>query len=153
MVTISAASHAIDALYGAVRELIDLPPGTVERWKANRSARPGQILETLKCGCSLGKYGAKWGTEFGWLFRLRDSAVHHEAEARPAVPHPAFPEAFVVKELTEYTQEAASRASDLAVEVAVIVHETATQPRLALWADQRMHWADRINARRPIMRL
>jgi hypothetical protein len=149
MVTISAASHAIDALYGAVRELIDLPPGTI----TPGTSRPGRILETLKGGCSLGKYAAKWGTDFGWLFRLRDAAVHHEAQGRPPVEHPAFPDALVVRELTEYTQEAATRAADLAVEVAVIVHETARQPRLHLWADMRMHWAEAIAARRPIVRL
>jgi hypothetical protein len=149
MVSVSAASHAIDALYGTVRDLIVLRPGTI----MSGTSRPGRILETLKGGCSLGKYAAKWGKDFGWLFRLRDAAVHHEAQARPPVSHPAFPDALVVRELTEYTEEAATRATDLAVEVAVIVHETAKQPRLREWADMRMHWASAINERRPIVRL
>jgi hypothetical protein len=48
MVAISGSAHAIDALYGTTRDLIDLPEGKVERWNKNDTPRRGQILETLK---------------------------------------------------------------------------------------------------------
>lgn len=120
MVAISASAHAIDALYGTTRDLIDLPPGTVERWTENRTPRGGQILETLKCACELRRHAARWGGEFSWLFDLRDSAVHHESPLNEPVPHPGDPTgSHVAKELADYELGAATRATNLAVEVAV----------------------------------
>jgi hypothetical protein len=153
MVAISGSAHAIDALYGTTRELIDLPEGTVERWHANRTSRPGQILETLKYACKLGRYASKWGTEFRWLFDLRDAAVHHESPFREPVPHPANPGwGNFSKEMSEYELGGATRATDLAVRVAVIAHENPRpeQERFAKWTTDRAHWAARLRTRRPI---
>ena len=77
MIAVSAAAHAIDALYGEVAPLIPLPDGMADRWKANRTARPSRILETLQVGCRLGKRTSEWPPAFRELYTLRDAAVHH----------------------------------------------------------------------------
>jgi hypothetical protein len=80
MVAVSAASHAIDAFYGAVK--ID------NMWKQNRTARRAVILETLKLGFNVGKVAQRWHGEFRWLFNLRDGVVHPEEKWLTLQPHP-----------------------------------------------------------------
>jgi hypothetical protein len=154
MVAVSASAHAIDALYGTTRELIDLPPGTVERWEANRTPRRSRILETLKAACQLGSLGSAWANEFRWLFDLRDAAVHHDSPAQEPVPHPANIPGLgnIAKEMADYELGAATRATNLAVQVAVVAHEQArpAQERFASWAADRAHWAAKLKKRRPV---
>ena len=56
---------------------------------------------------------------------LRDAAVHHESPWNDPVPHPADIPGLgnVAKELADYELGAATRATDLAVQVAVVTHE------------------------------
>jgi hypothetical protein len=112
MVAISGSAHAIDALYGTTRDLIDLPEGKVERWNKNDTPRRGQILETLKVRLHLGRYATQWGGEFSWLFDLRDAAAHHESPLNEPVRHPGDPSwGNVAKEMAEYEPGAATRAT------------------------------------------
>ena len=154
MVAVSASAHAIDALYGTTRELIELPPGTEERWKKNNTRRWSRILETFKRACNLGGYATSWAREFRWLFDLRDAAVHHDSPLNDPVPHPAgIPDlGNVAKEMADYELGAATRATDLAVQVAVVMHEQPRreQKRFADWAADHAPWAARLKQRRPM---
>jgi hypothetical protein len=53
MVAVSAAAHAIDALYGEVRPMVPIPAATTAAWASNGTPRHRRIFETLKLGCRL----------------------------------------------------------------------------------------------------
>lgn len=76
MVAISAAAHALDGLYGAVRVFVTPPPSK------KRPPRHGRILETLKLGFRIGPHVKAWTAEFEWLFDVRDAIVHHSDDYR-----------------------------------------------------------------------
>jgi hypothetical protein len=84
LVAVSAAAHALDAIYGQM---------VTEDIKAagpkDDSPREGHIRECLKQRFSTGKKDKPWVAEFEWLFKLRDAAVHAKSEQLPPVPHPA----------------------------------------------------------------
>lgn len=133
MIAVSGSAHAIDALYGTIREQIAVPPELSESWERNRTARRDRILETLKLGFDLGNVTG-WVAEFEWLFGLRDAAVHHEAEFGESVPHPSG-RTNVVKEGADYSVESARRAIDLALDV---LARCLTRPKreLTVWASK-----------------
>jgi hypothetical protein len=68
LIAIAAASHALDALYGEIRDLA-LPPELVEKWRHRRPRRARQIHEALKRGFEIS--AQQWQTELGDLFKLR----------------------------------------------------------------------------------
>src|SRR5215212_1292475 len=72
MIAISASSHALDALYGAVisdGSIMTKPPSSSKK-NGTRPPRHAQIAETLKLAFHLGKLGHKWVSDFEWLFAL-----------------------------------------------------------------------------------
>jgi len=86
MVAIAAASHALDALYGELRDLA-LPAEIAQKWKSDRRSRPSRprmIRETLKHGFSIS--AQRWETELEELFALRDAALHPETVPRASGP-------------------------------------------------------------------
>jgi hypothetical protein len=74
LIAIAAASHALDALYGELRDLA-LPPQLAAKWKANpRSgpSRPRKLHETLKRGFRIS--ADQWETRLDRLFELREDS-------------------------------------------------------------------------------
>lgn len=80
MVAITAAAHALDGFYGAVKRSVQAPGS-----KAKRPKRHRQILETVKLGFRVGSFALQWLDELDWLFETRDLIVHHAEELRPLV--------------------------------------------------------------------
>jgi hypothetical protein len=109
MIAVSASAHALDALYGAVKELLPNAPQAQKRWAC--------ILAVLKEAFTVrgGAGGGRWACEFEWLFGLRDAAVHFRETTNPTVPHPAGVHTGV--ENVMYSLEAAERAIALLLEV------------------------------------
>jgi hypothetical protein len=112
MVAVCAASFAVDALYGAVHDLAEALPKQPED---RRTARRGQILETLKRVFIIGKVATAWNKDLKWLLRLRDGAVHFGEESRDPVPHPLGRS--TASELADYSVENAERAVSLVLQM------------------------------------
>jgi hypothetical protein len=108
MISISASAHAIDAWYGAIRDLVPLPAHLRTGWTNQKPPRPARILETLKLGFSLGKAGTNWVNEFAWLFEVRDAAVHFKESDRATAAHPTG--THTSQENVTYSLEGAVRA-------------------------------------------
>jgi hypothetical protein len=109
LVAVTAASFALDALYGVVRNLIPLAPSRARpRWAT--------IFETLKRGVSKGAGAASWLGEFKWLFKTRDESVHFGEAMKAPVPHP-MGGTNVAPEMATWSAESATHAVDLLVSV------------------------------------
>jgi hypothetical protein len=136
LVAMSAAAHALDALYGEVKPSIPIDPALVETWRKNDLAREKWILETLKHGFNVGRYATAWATELVWLFDLRDAAVHPLDEFKPPILHPPSG-TNVASVYGAYNCEAATRAIDLLVEVAQVCVDAPrpTLPEIVAWSE------------------
>jgi hypothetical protein len=144
MVAIAAVSHALDALYGEIRDLA-LRPETVAVWQQKRPARHRQINEALKHGFDVGRadrFEAKLDTLFS---ELRDPAVHPETSFNPPSPHPLGVR--VAQEYDLYRCETASEAVDLLMEV---LETCAANPKPALkaWSGDLRPSFERLTAKR-----
>jgi hypothetical protein len=116
LVSVCAAAFAIDALYGAVKPLIPVPAPSMKTWTDKHTSRDSRIFETLKLGFRMGDRTSTWPREFRWLFRQRrDHAVHFSEASREVLIHPTG--IYTSEEQVSYAMEAATRATDLAVEV------------------------------------
>lgn len=111
MVAISAASHALDALYGQLvtLEIKAAGPGDDKH-------REAHIRECLKRRFNTGKRDQPWVGEFRWLFALRDAAVHAEEKQLPSVLHPSGV-THSGQVALDYSADAAIRAVDLMLDV------------------------------------
>lgn len=112
LVAISATAHALDALYG------QLANGEVKLGERNGWSRHLRIRTCLhKRFVIANDVCARWrASDFPWLFRLRDSAVHPSYEHLESVLHPSG----LVNTSpwwSDYSIEACSRAIDLLFEV------------------------------------
>lgn len=88
LIAIAAVTHALDALYGELRD-VALPADTAARWRENPRSGPRrwrQVHETLKHGFEIS--AQRWEAELETLFDLRDGAVHPELVFRESEPHP-----------------------------------------------------------------
>jgi hypothetical protein len=117
LIAVSAAAHALDALYGAVKPSIPIARALTDTWKANKLPREKWILETLRHGFNVGPHTAHWATELDWLFDLRDAAVHPMEKFTPPMPHPTGGTNVALVHAT-YTCEASTRAVNLLVDIA-----------------------------------
>ena len=127
LIAIAAASHALDALYGEIRDLA-LPPEIAAKWKEDPRSGPSRALklhEALKHGFEIS--AQKWRTELEALFELRDGAVHPELVFRESAPHPLGVN--TAAEYVGYCCEKATKAVDLLFE---ILEMCAGQPKPAL---------------------
>jgi hypothetical protein len=121
MIAVSASAHALDALYGELRDRVPLPDWLRAAWAKKKaetgrgSPRHSVIVETLKLGFTLGKAAADWPARFEWLFDLRDAAVHFEEDFHEPVPHPLGTSTAVSD--VSYSLESAERAVDVVLEV------------------------------------
>jgi hypothetical protein len=145
MISVSASAHTIDAFYGAVDERTELAAGTRERWKEKRTKTSGRIIETLKAGCSIGAHAGRWAQDLKWLFDLRNAAVHHRAAPQPPQPHPGgFTDAS--KEHSDYSMEAAQRATELALDVLTKCLDSPAAPEVQRWANEMPNVPDALRA-------
>jgi len=145
MVAIAAASHALDALYGELRD-VALPPATAAKWKANpRSSppRPRQLRETLKHGFRIP--AQRWEKELDTLFALRDGAVHPEALVREPQPHPLGVNTAI--EYVVYRCETATEELDLLLEILETCIER-PKPALEEWATSMRPSLERLRSDR-----
>jgi hypothetical protein len=112
MVAISAAAHALDALYGQL-----VTPAIKEAGPGDDKRRETHIRECLKRRFDTGKRDQEeWVSRFKRLFALRDAAVHAKVELLPAVPHPSgVSNAGQVNK--DYSAEEAAEAVDLMLDV------------------------------------
>ena len=132
LIAIAAASHALDALYGEIRDLA-LPPEIAAKWKDDpRSgpSRPLKLHEALKHGVEIS--AQQWQTELEALFELRDGAVHPELVFGESEPHPLGVN--TAGDYVVYRCEKATEAVDLLFE---ILETCASRPKPALeqWAN------------------
>lgn len=139
MEAVTAAACAIDALYGEVLPLVEVPDEAIAAWKANHTAREMRIFETLKRGCKLGARNRTWPPEFKALYRLRNPMTHHVIRSLPAVPHPSGVPTNVAQENADYIARNATAAVDLAFEVVLTALTEAKAPKLKEWGDRMPH--------------
>ena len=145
LIAIAVASHALDALYGEIRDLA-LPPGIAAKWKEDpRSgpSRPLKLHEALKHGFEIS--AQRWQTELEALFELRDAAVHPELVFRESEPHPLGVN--TAGQYVVYRCERATEAVDLLFE---ILETCASRPKPALepWANDLRPSLERLKAKR-----
>ena len=114
MIAISACAHAIDAIYGGLKSAVGVQkPGVgASRHAYIRTA----VVSAYRGGNGLYK---QLKDDFAWLFELRDSAVHPDAELSPAVPHPVAGDGS--REAAWYCLENARRASRVLLELLALV--------------------------------
>jgi hypothetical protein len=111
LVAVSAVAHALDAMYGQlITETI--------RAAGPKSGvgREAHIRECLKRRFDTGKRDRHWVAEFGWLFGLRDAAVHARVELLPPAAHPSGI-GRSGQMTADYSTDAAMRAVDLLIDV------------------------------------
>jgi hypothetical protein len=132
IVCVAAAAHAIDAV-NAVFKTRFADPRRVT-WSRNRTPRPMQIFETLRSAATLGRATEIWRVELGWLFGLRDAAVHFEEADRDTEPHPLGTN--TAPENVRYSSESSQRAVDFLLEVLnrATLSPRARYPEVAKWA-------------------
>jgi hypothetical protein len=111
IVAISAAAHALDALYGQL-----ITTAIKSAGPKTGAGREAHIRECLKRRFHTGKRDQHWVAEFGWLFSLRDAAVHAEERPLPGVPHPSGV-CNSGQMNADYSADTAMRAVDLLVDV------------------------------------
>ncbi len=110
IVAVSAAAHALDALYG------QLITDAIRAAGPKGKGREAHIRECLKRRFKTGRRDVAWVQEFDWLFKLRDAAVHAEVKLLPPVAHPSgIGNSGQVS--ADYSAEAAMRAVDLLIDV------------------------------------
>ena len=146
LIAIAAASHALDALYGELRDLA-LPPELAAKWKANPRlgpSRPRKLHETLKHGFRIS--ADQWETRLDRLFELRDGAVHPKSLSQNSEPHPPF-DVNTAIEYVVYRSERATEAVDLLLEILEICVER-PKPALERWANDLRPSIERLSADR-----
>jgi hypothetical protein len=129
MISVAAAAHALDGLYGSVKPLLSLPPSC-----ARRSRR---IIEALTAGFRVGKQAPRWQAEVDWLFDS-DEAVHPAEVFRPLVVSRVTAHTVVYSgiEVATYSAAAARRAADLASTVITACLDN-PKPATKDWAETR----------------
>jgi hypothetical protein len=143
IVAVAASAHALDALYGSTV----IPQSVRDQWRNSSSSREGHIGEALKFVFSTGKVNTPWVTEFGWLFDLRDFAVHPPEEAEPPEPHPVVGNTSAI--YVRYSCESAERAAGFALSVFrwCVDNPRQTIPGAMEWATHMRPIVEQLEAR------
>lgn len=152
LVAISASAHAIDAFFGAVNKHIKVDQQTRNAWHTNRTARHKRISETLKRGFEPRAVPATLAGDLKWLYGLRDSAVHFEAEFRPTGEHASG--VSTADENIRFSAANASRAVDIASRIlsSCLHNARPALPRLRAWTAEKRPMLEAIETRvgRPV---
>jgi hypothetical protein len=155
LVSVAAAAHSLDALYGVLADMV-LEPELREKWRLKREAgekgppRHRQVFETIKRAVAADSGTLdQWRRDFTWLFDLRDAALHFREETSEAVPHPSGTtnsSAIYVS----YCVENAGRAVDLLLEVLgqAVSSPRPSRPDFVKWASDFAPSVERLSARR-----
>lgn len=148
MIAVSASAHALDALFGEVRDWIVLPDGLRDAWTEKRVPRHSVIVETLKHGFALRKAAANWPPRLEWLFDLRDAAVHFKEDFHEPVPHPLGTSTAASN--VAYSLESAERAVTLLLEVlsTCVASPRAALPLVVKWAEDMSPTVERLMSMR-----
>jgi hypothetical protein len=134
LVCVSAAAHAIDGFYGALK----CTPGLPQLPAMGKAPRHSQIYETVKRYFRLGSESQRIREDLKWIFGLRDRAVHHADTYRDMVVIRNTDETTVVGaiEVYEYSAPIARRAADIAADLITFCLLNPT-PALTEWTKQR----------------
>lgn len=87
MIAITAVTFVLDGLYDQLKAIVPAAPSS--RKCGDRPNRGNSIVERLKLCFNVGKQSHNWLGEFGWLYGLRNPAVHPEHKPWPVVVHPS----------------------------------------------------------------
>jgi hypothetical protein len=117
LVTVTAAAHTIEAVFGDIKYLIPPQP---RRDKRHQELRHGFRLAFGVSGAT----DQRLAEDLKWLFELRDSAAHPYTESEPPAPHPAAINTGV--EHSKFNAITSGRAVDAAMGVLDLV---ASPPR------------------------
>lgn len=131
LVGLAAAAHALDGLYGELRDIVEVPRDVLDAWKANDTARHRRILGTVQHGFAIGKKQHEWAPELEWLFDARDAALHHEPKFTEGDPHPLVP-GLTSAEVAFYRAEACTRSVNLLFDVLTMC-VSKPKPATAAW--------------------
>jgi hypothetical protein len=145
LITVAAVSHALDALYGELRDLA-LPSALAATRKANPRSGPPRwrkLHETLKSGLRIP--AQRWERELEELFELRDGVVHPETRFSEPEPHPLGVE--TSPDYVVYRCERASEAVDLLFEILESC-VTLPKPPLEEWTHDLRPSLERLRADR-----
>lgn len=142
LIAVTSAAHALDALFAELKPLV-FTQAMTSSWKKKGTKRREQIRETFKHGFRI--VGDRWGSDFDWLFDLRNDAVRPRfASGGPgAGSHPLGIGA--APEFCAFTCERAERAARLIVDV----YRTCTAypwPATEEWADRMAPMVERLQA-------
>jgi hypothetical protein len=131
MISIAACSHALDAVYGAVKRPAGITDEHRGKWTKNRTARAGRILETLTKGFAIGSIQRGLGKDLSWLFRVRRAQLHFDEKPQGPMPHPTGMNTAL--EQVIYSLESAERAVEILLRVLKTCAES-PKPPLEAWA-------------------
>jgi hypothetical protein len=154
LVSIAAASHSLDALYGVLADMV-IEPELREKWRLKRKAGEGparhrQLFEAVKSAVAADSGTLnRWGRDFRWLFDLRDAALHFREVTSEAVPHPSGTTNSSAIYLL-YCVENSGRAVDLLLEVLgeAVSSPRPSRPDVVKWASDFAPSVARLRARR-----
>ncbi len=156
MIAVSASAHALDALYGELRDEIPLPIGwsTRGRREAEKGKGPprhARILETLKLGFAVGKGASQWPPQFKDLFDRRDAALHPREDFHEPVPHPAGTNTAASN--VTYRLESAKDAVDLLLDVlsTCAAFPREELPAVTKWAGDMGSSVERLSMKRALL--
>lgn len=77
MQAMAAAAIALDAFYGVVKDMVELPTDLEDRWKEKRTARYRQVTEVLRRAFQVPPRSAvTLRADLREIFKWRDRAVH-----------------------------------------------------------------------------
>ncbi len=109
LISVVSCALSIEALFGT---LVAAVPSARKKC----DSREATIRESFKMLFHTGQHNDRWVSEFGWLFGLRDMAVHHAAKPYDSRPHKSdVTNSGLENELD--CSESARRAVDLMLEV------------------------------------
>jgi hypothetical protein len=120
MISMTAAAHAVDSLYGRFRALIPVDKATLQAWREKKLARESVIIETLKLGFNVHfgphRNGRNLGRDLKWLFEEARDPIHYSETVQDLAPHPYY-RTYVNPDVAFYTAETATKAVDVMLAV------------------------------------
>jgi hypothetical protein len=130
MIGVAAAAHALEALYGEIRDLVQ--PESVEAWERTRkSGRWSEVQGAIALGFEVEPN--RWRSELRHLFRLRNAAVHPKTAFSETEAHPLGVN--TAPEYVAYSAETATDAVGLLLEILTVCVDVPREP-LRAWAEE-----------------
>ncbi len=154
MVTLAAATSAIDGLYAVIQPIVTPPAQLVAAAQAAKAAgrrtpnRRAWVIETLKAGYRLGLLTKQVQDDVAWVYSVRNPNVHPKKLITYVHIHPVLGE--TTWERATYTVESAERAVDLMLLVLDVMttESSTTIPALVEWARSYRWVVEKVQAER-----